>query len=109
MTATRLPEPADFTLQWDETHSFDFFEDEHADYLWAFSTIEPAEFARQVNEYDIISGWIEPGEVRPYTADDVEYRNAIVVSDNDDPYSDRAQIRVVGEDTTSSLVAVISR
>lgn len=103
---TRMPEPSDFTMKYDDDHTFDFFEDENADHLWAFGTIDAAEFARQANEYDILSGWIQPGEVEPYTAADIRYCQAVITTNNG--YVDW-YIRPVPEGTISGLVAVIDR
>ncbi|QBI98761.1 hypothetical protein SEA_BOBBY_131 [Mycobacterium phage Bobby] len=71
----------DFEFQYDAGHTYPFFEDENAWGLYAYGDIDPAEFARLANEYDIEIGGLNPGDAT-YTADDVHTRWAARVDED---------------------------
>lgn len=51
----RSPQPEDFRVEWNDTHVFEFFEDENANALWAHGTLSDEDFVAQANEYDRIT------------------------------------------------------
>lgn len=102
----RTPQPKDFRVEWDAEHTFDFFEDDRADHLWAHGSLDSEEFVRQANEYDRIcdSGWDEP-----YTTDAVRLFWGILQYDSDD-FPDDWRISRCDEHTSgATLVKVIDR
>lgn len=74
----RSPEPADFVVEWDADHTFDFFEDDNADGLWAHGSLPDETFVAQANEYDRINNAGSPIPLTPYTVADVTSFWAIV-------------------------------
>lgn len=71
---------ADFTVEWDATHTFPFFEDENANGLWGYGHQDEAEFAEAANAYDHLLDPDGRGSEDDYTADDVSHSWGIAYS-----------------------------
>lgn len=104
---SRTPQPEDFRVEWDADCTFDFFEDDNADALWAHGSLDSEEFVRQANEYDRLcdAGWDPEGA---YTTDDIRSFWAIIRYDrpNDDYWRvHRCEDTIFG----AALVKVIDR
>lgn len=80
----REPRQSDFTMIYDSDHTYDFFEDETGDFLWALATIGDEEFVRQVNEYDELGEGGPLPEESKYRVELIE-RLWAVVEDGPEP------------------------
>jgi hypothetical protein len=97
----RVPDPLDFIIRWDNSHTFEFFEDHDGEALWAHGSLPSEEFVAQVNEYDRINGYDESEQ---YTEENVETLWAITI-ELPEPY-----IQPVAEGTENAgLIKRISR
>jgi hypothetical protein len=104
----RTPLPEDFRVEWDEEHTFDFFEDENATALWAHGSLDSEEFVRQANEYDRITD-DHYSTLDDYSIDDVRTFWGILRYQSDD-FPDDWRVYPCDEHTSgAALVKVIDR
>ncbi|AEK08197.1 hypothetical protein SEA_ERICMILLARD_133 [Mycobacterium phage EricMillard] len=102
MIETTLPPltPQDFETLFNG-RTYPFFEDENAGGLYAYGDIDPAEFARLANIYDIVVGGFDP-EDACYKAEDVYVQWAVRI--------DEERFKWVKSDTPNAFpVAVLDR
>lgn len=103
---TRTPAPSDFRSVHDDEHTFDFFEDEQGNGLYALGTITDEEFLRQANVHDQLTDDAH----EPWTAEHLERHSAVIEDTTDrrgNPYSG---VKIVPEGTAlSAEIAVLSR
>lgn len=67
----------DFEVQFDEHHTYPFFEDENAYGVYGYGHTDKAEFAAAVNDYDAYCGAATEG----YTENDVQHTWGAVKED----------------------------
>lgn len=70
--------PEDFETQYDEKHHYMFVEDENGDLFYTYGHDRDSEFVRQIREYCIEIGGVDPDEVE-IDGGDIDHRWAVTI------------------------------
>lgn len=85
------------TMQYDETHSYPFTEDEHGN-ITGYGHQDRATFAEAVNEYDRLTDTFNEPEIYNLTEEDVFHLWAVLDESDGDPF-----YRQATEDTPGAI------
>lgn len=106
MSNIRTPEQSDFVSPFNDELTFDFFEEQNGNGLYALGTISDDEFLRQANLHDSLTD----DEHEPWTREHLERFPAVMVDDEERPGDPFFTVQRVPEGTPlAAEVVVLSR
>lgn len=106
MSHVRTPVQSDFTSEFDDQLTFNFFEEQNGNGLYALGTISDEEFLRQANLHDSLTD----DDHHPWTHEHIERFHAVMVDEEERAGAPFFTVREVPEGTPlAAEVVVLSR